>query len=148
MKIWKRIAMGITAAFILGIGSISGQQAIANAAPANTASIGVVDYLQVKRESADFKQAQAEVQAEQAKLQKEYEEKSAALTDAEKRQLYTQYSQRLDAMVRELDGKIDTKINEAIKNVASAQGISIVLDKSVVFYGGKDLTQDVVNKIK
>ena len=40
------------------------------------------------------------------------------------------------------------KINAAIKSVADSQGISIVIAKQGVIYGGVDITQEVMDAIK
>lgn len=147
MKMWKQIAMGVTVAFVLGIGAVSVIPPVTHAAPSG-ATIGFVDYIQVKSNMVDYKNAQATMAAEQEKLQKEFDEKSASLSDAEKKQLYNQYMQRLNQKATELDTQMNEKIDAAIKDIATKQGISVVLDKSSVLYGGKDLTQDVINKLK
>ena len=42
---------------------------------------------------------------------------------------------------------IQKQIDEAVKAVAEAQGLTVVLRKEGVVYGGKDITQDVVKKL-
>ena len=39
------------------------------------------------------------------------------------------------------------KINEAIKEVADTKGLSVIVGKNVVIYGGVDITDDVLKKI-
>ena len=39
-------------------------------------------------------------------------------------------------------------INLAIRTVANAKKITVVVDKDAVFYGGVDITQDVINSLK
>ena len=43
---------------------------------------------------------------------------------------------------------IKQDIDDNIKKVAEAKGLQVVLDKSAVVYGGTDVTQDVINKLK
>jgi outer membrane protein len=149
MKMWKRIAMGVTAAFILGIGAISATQSTSYAAPSNAgASIGFVDMQQVVINVQDYKDAQTTLATEFENLKKEFETKSSSLNEGEKKQLLDQYQQRFNLRKQEVIGKVNEKVNAAVKDVATAQGISIVLDKESVLYGGKDLTQDVINKLK
>ena len=38
-------------------------------------------------------------------------------------------------------------MEEAVKSVADAKGLTVVIDKNAVVYGGTDITQDVVKKI-
>jgi len=149
MKWAKKIVVGVTAAFVLGFGAITAIHATAQAAPANSAAtIGYIDAVAIKRSSVDFKNAQTAIATEEAALQNEFDEKSAGLSDAEKKQLFVQYQKRLDLKAQEVLTQVDQKINGVIKEVATAQGIVVVLDKSNVFYGGKDLTQDVIAKLK
>lgn len=149
MKMRKIITMVVIATFILGIGAISGRQTIASAAPANAgATIGYVDMPQVLSNSKEYKDAQTTLAAEADALQKEFDSKSTGLSEDEKKQLFGQYQQRLGLKRQELFTKVKDKLDAAIKDVATAQGITVVLEKESVLYGGKDLTQDVVNKIK
>lgn len=149
VKMWKRVAIGVTTAVILGIGAINGTQSITHAAPANSgATIGFVDMQQVIANSQDYKNAQTTMDAEADAMQKEFDAKSAGLNDAEKKQLFTQYQQRFNLKKQEVLGQVKAKVDAAIKDVATAQKISVVLDKDSVLYGGKDLTQDVISKVK
>ncbi|HBS59997.1 MAG TPA: molecular chaperone Skp [Firmicutes bacterium] len=149
MKMWRRVAVGISTAVILGMGTLSGAQSVTYAAPAKAAAtIGFVDMQQVVSNSPDYKNAQDTWNSEADTLQKEFDSKSGGLSDAEKQQLFAQYQQKLALRRQELMTQVKAKVDEAIKNAANEQGISVVLDKESVLYGGKDLTQDVVNKIK
>ncbi|WP_093796957.1 OmpH family outer membrane protein [Sporomusa acidovorans] len=47
----------------------------------------------------------------------------------------------------ELLKPITDKINAAIKEVADAKGLSVVVGKNVVIYGGVDIIQEVLAKI-
>ena len=42
---------------------------------------------------------------------------------------------------------VQKKIEDAVKSVAEAKGLSVVLVKDSVIYGGQDITQDVVKKL-
>ena len=42
---------------------------------------------------------------------------------------------------------VQKKIEAAVKSVAEAKGLSVVLVKDSVVYGGQDITQDVVKKL-
>lgn len=58
-----------------------------------------------------------------------------------------QLGQRVEQKRQELLKPIMDKINAAIKEVADAKGLSVVIGKNVVIYGGVDITQDVLAKI-
>ena len=57
------------------------------------------------------------------------------------------YDKQWQAKVKELDGKALVDINAAIKEVAEAKNLTLVLSKVAVFYGGVDITQDVIQKL-
>ena len=40
------------------------------------------------------------------------------------------------------------EVNDTISKVAKAQGVTIVLNKVLVYYGGVDLTRDVITALK
>ena len=54
--------------------------------------------------------------------------------------------------MRETESKIMTpilkEVNETIAKVAKKKGVTIVVNKALVYYGGTDLTQDVINALK
>jgi len=143
---FKKCIIGIAAVMVLMMGTILATTT--HAAPANSgASIGYVDYQLVMSSSIDYKNAQATFTAEGEKILKEFEQASAGMSENEKKQLSTQYSQRLQQKEQELISQVEAKNMAVIKDVASAQGITVVLNKNSVFYGGKDLTQDVIAKL-
>lgn len=78
----------------------------------------------------------------------EFKEKSANMNDKDRQEYYQQTQQRLANKQKELLQPIFNKIDEAIKSVAEAKGLSVVLDKSSVVYGGQDITNDVIQKMK
>ena len=43
---------------------------------------------------------------------------------------------------------IQGKVDEAVKQTAEAKGLSVVLAKEAVVYGGQDITDDVIKKLK
>jgi len=148
MKVMKRIAMGVAAAFVLGFGAMTVADSTVQAASANNgATIGFVDASAVQKNAQEYKNIKSVLAAEAENLQKEFDEKSAGLSDAEKKQLFSQYQQRLNLKERELVMKAEEKVLGVIKEIATAQGLTLVLDKSNVFFGGKDITQDVIQKL-
>jgi outer membrane protein len=43
---------------------------------------------------------------------------------------------------------ITDEINKVIETVAKSRGVTIVLNKLLIFYGGIDITEDVINSLK
>lgn len=147
----KIVSLVIVAVFVLGVVGIAAtQMGTGYAASAGTSSnIGVVDNANNKlvTQHPDFANAQATMRTEIETAQKDFESKSATMNDQEKQQYLTQLQQRLGLKEQEIFGPIIEKVNAAIKSVADAKGLAVVLDKSNVIYGGQDITADVVKKL-
>ena len=50
-----------------------------------------------------------------------------------------QFNQKRQAIEKDIQNKVDG----AVKDVASKKGLSLVVDKNAVIYGGTDITKDV-----
>lgn len=117
---------------------------IASAAPAS--NVGVVDYQQfatLKIVTDVEEQMQKEAQAAQEKFNAE----TANMNDQQKQEYYQQTMQRLQQQHTDLMDPVRKQIEDAVKQVADAQGLSVVIQKDAVVYGGKDITQDVIKKL-
>ena len=146
----KMITLSIVAFFVLSIVGIAMSQneqiQVAGAAPAS--SVGVVDWQALMAQHPDMATAQAELQAAAEEAQKNFDEKSAAMNDKEKQDYYVQLQQSLGVKQQSLLEPIVKKVEEAIKQVADKKGLSVVVEKNQVVYGGQDITQDVVKNFK
>ena len=124
--------------------SQSSQMGIASAA--GNGNVGVVDYRQFSN-SPDVANVETEMQKASADAQKEFNEKSANMSDQEKNDYYQQTMQRLQQQRQDLLDPVQKKIDDAVKEVADKKGISVVLVKDTVIYGGTDITADVVKQL-
>ncbi len=79
--------------------------------------------------------------------QADFEAKSANMNDQEKSDYYQQTMQRLQQKNEELMEPIEKSIQDAVKAVAEKKGLSVVIEKGAVVYGGQDITQDVVKQL-
>ena len=79
--------------------------------------------------------------------QADFEAKSASMNDQEKSDYYQQTMQRLQQKNEELMEPIEKSIQDAVKAVAEKKGLSVVIEKGAVVYGGQDITQDVVKQL-
>lgn len=84
---------------------------------------------------------------ETARLQAEFDAASADLSDEEKRKLFAEYQNRLDAIKQQMVDEQLPFINDAVAAVAQRQGVTVVLDRQVVLYGGVDLTEAVLAEL-
>ena len=80
--------------------------------------------------------------------QKEFNEKSKTMNDAEKRRYYAQTQERFQNKQKELMDPVMKKIEAAIKKVADKKGLAVVVEKSTVVYGGTDITDEVAKSLQ
>ena len=143
----KTVALAIAAAFLFGVAGLAVSQTthVASAAPAS--SVGVVNYQMVVQQHPDLAKVQTTMQAESEAAKKEFDAKAASLGDKEKQEYYMQLQQRLQLKSQELMVPVFSKVDAVIKEVADAKGLSVVVDKGAVIYGGQDITDDCVKKV-
>ena len=68
--------------------------------------------------------------------------------DKKKASIYQEKRQELAKEESKLMAPLFTDINLAIRTVANAKKITVVVDKDAVFYGGTDITDAVVAELK
>lgn len=124
-------------------------------------SIGVVDTEIIGR---DYKKAQTlsqqvrtkeeELQKYRAELAKELKDKGEKATPVEKKaleeRLNKQFAEKLkgyrDWLIVQ-EEQLRTSVEKAIKEVAESEKMDMILTKTVVLQGGKDVTDKVVGKL-
>ncbi|MGD0475175.1 MAG: OmpH family outer membrane protein [Candidatus Velthaea sp.] len=119
--------------------------------PASTpgpSSVGYVDQraiddlAKVKAVQADFAKFKAdEEKAAQAKLK-------AAKTDTERQAIFTDYKKSLDAKSDQLIKPVVDQTRGVIGDVAKKKGLTLVIDRGNIIYGGQDITSDVTAALK
>lgn len=145
----KFIALAVALVFLLGVAAVAVTQTTTGmaAAAGGSSNIGVVNHQLLVSQHPDMAKAQEAMQAEVDQARKDFESKAATMNDKEKQDYYMQLQQRLSLKQQELVGPVFDKVNAAIKAVADAKGLVVVLDKSQVIYGGQDITDEVMKKI-
>ncbi len=118
------------------------------ASAASSSKVGVVDYRQLLSQHPKLQDVNNQMQQAVTEAQKEFETKSASMGEQEKADYYNQTQERLQVKQQELFDPIQKSVDEAVKKVADTKGLSVVLDKSTVVYGGQDITNDVVSRLK
>jgi outer membrane protein len=116
-------------------------------ASAASSSIGVVDFNQVMGQSTDVQDANTKFQLAVQEAQNDFESKTAGMSDEEKGALYQQAQEKLMQKRQQLFEPIQKKVEAEVKSVAEAKGLSVVIAKEAVVYGGQDITQDVIRKM-
>jgi outer membrane protein len=135
----------IAAVFLITAFGLAIQPDAAQAAPVT--GVGSVDFRLLLSQHPDAAAAQQTMKTLVEQTQKDFAEKSANMNDQDKRNLYGQMQQQLEAKEFELMSAIQTKIIAAVKDVADKKGLSVVIDKAVAIYGGEDITTEVGKKI-
>jgi len=84
---------------------------------------------------------------ETARLQAEFDAAAEGLDDEEKLNLFNQYQAELDWYKQQLIDEQLPTINGAVARVAQREGVSVVVDRQIVLYGGVDLTDAVLAEL-
>ena len=145
-KLYKIVTIVVSLIFlgsIVAVALVSGGTASAAA----SSNIGIVDYQKVVTSSPSFQAYTDQMQVEEAKTKQDFDQNSAKMSDKEKEAYFNQLKQRLQTKQQDLLKGVIDKVNAIIKTVAEDKGLSAVLDKNQVFYGGTDITDDVMKKI-
>ena len=69
------------------------------------------------------------------------------MTDAEKEKLFADMQQQFNQKRTSIEQEMADQVTGAVKSVASKRGLSLVVDKAAVIYGGTDITKDVSDSL-
>lgn len=145
----KVISLIIAAIFVIGMFALSLTQSGLDDANAETSSaIGLVDRQQIMQTMPGLSEVQNSMRSAIETSQKEFDEKSANMTDSEKQKLMGEYQEKLGAKEKELVEPLNKKLDDAISAVGKKKGLSVVVDKGVIVYGGTDVTSEVSAELK
>lgn len=115
---------------------------------AENSKIGVVDYLFLIDNHPDTMKSNELFKTEYEQARKTFEEKAVDMNDQDKKTLENTLNKQVEQKRQELFREIANKVNAGIKAVADTNGFMIVLPKNDVIYGGQDITNLVMKKIK
>ena len=135
-----------TAVLLLAIAALFAFGAISYAAEDK---VGFVDDMAVLQQFSKFKQAQKQLD----ELGKKKSNAAKAAFDKEKdEKKKSQIVQNLQLDMRQEEAKMMTpilkEVNDTIAKVAKQKGVTLVVNKALVYYGGVDLTKDVAAALK
>lgn len=133
---------------IAAVWAVLGVCGLGNIAQAAAASeIGIVDFSALLSSHPDTAAAQQVVDAEMEAAKKDYEAKAPTLaTEKEKQAYLLELDKRVKEKSLKVLGFIRDKVMAAIKEVADAKGLTVIVDKSSAIYGGEDITIEVGKK--
>jgi len=138
----SRKILSVVAISVLVLVAISG---IASAQE----KIAVIDPQKVLFQHPKFEQAQKQIKTIVEKKQAEAKDAIDKTSDNnEKQRIFEAKRQEAAKEEQRIMEPLFKDIDLAIRTVAKAKGVSIVLDKTQVFFGGADITEDVIQEIK
>ena len=145
----KFVSLFVAVIFLLGIGAIAyTQMATPTMASDTDSNIGVIDTTKVlNAASPAVIAANKELDDYKKQLSDEFNTKSANMDDNQKAALASEYQGKVQDKMMEIQKKIQSQVSDASKAVADAKGLSIVMDKRTVLYGGVDNTDQVQRKL-
>jgi outer membrane protein len=111
--------------------------------------IGVIEPQKILFQHPKFESTRQKVDSVVAV--KENEAKSAIQAEADnnkKAEIYQRKRQEAAMEEQKLMAPLFQEIELAVRKVAKSKGITVVFDKAQVFYGGIDLTNDVIQELK
>ena len=142
----KLISLFIAAIFVLGCFALSVTQSGVGKsafAASSESAIGVVNYQMLVAQSPDLSKVNEAMNKEIEAAQKDFNEKSKTMNEAEKRKYYTQTQEQ-----KELMDPVLKKIEASIKKIADKKGLAVVVDKNTVVFGGVDITDEVAKAMQ
>jgi outer membrane protein len=127
-------------------------QELLNSKNAEFNSFGNYLQTQQKNELAQLeKEKNAEIkgksQEEIKVIEQKYQEKAMKAAEGYQKKLETENA-RLSGEVQSKHDGIFASIQKVLGEIAKKEGYSIILEKSVVYYGGEDLTDKVISAFK
>ena len=147
----KLVSLFVAAIFVLGCFALtltqSGFGGTASAA-AKESDIGVVNYQMLVSQSPELANVRTAMQNEIATAQKDFDEKSKTMNDAEKQRYYKQLQERIGNKEKELMDPVLKNIELQIQKIADKKGLSVVVHKDTVVFGGVDITDEVVRAMQ
>jgi len=143
----KIMSILIALIFIGSVVAIALTQTGNVASAASSSNVGVVEYDQIMFQHPDMKTLDEQLKTSIAEIKAEFDEKSAGMNDQEKQDYYMQCQERILQRREELLAPVVASVDTAIKTVADKKGLSVVLAKAAVVYGGQDITKEVIAQL-
>lgn len=105
--------------------------------------VGVINMEQLLKESERAQQLQANLEEKGEELEEKYDDSDESEEDSneQKEQIYAEYTQDKQDIEKELNNEI----NSVIDKINSNDEYSIILYKNQVYFGGEDITGQVIN---
>lgn len=134
--------MILAAAVVFGLVSVG-------AAVATEEKVGGIDPQKVLFQHPKYEQTLKQVKAIADKKQGEAKTAIDKETDNNKKaQIFQKMRKEIAEEEQKLMQPLFKDIDLAVRTVATAKKITVVVDKTAIFYGGTDITEDVIQELK
>lgn len=148
-KQWTKFFIAIlVVAVVAGSVALFADKPVSQADDDLKSTVGYVDIEKIFNAHPDKPLAEQKLNQEAKELEEQYKKEEPNLSEEEKKQRLAAYQQQLALKEKQLINGIILKIRDEIKEVAEAKGVTVVLEKKNIVYGGTDLTEQVLAKIK
>jgi len=94
-----------------------------------------------------FRAAQTQFAQFQRSLSVQFQAAIKNKSQAQQQRIYQDFNGRAAKRQRDLFGPLLGRAQASIASVAANKGLSVVVDKAIVIYGGLDITKDVINML-
>ena len=112
------------------------------------APIGIVDTQRVLNESVRALQYQKQLDDREKQMVAELAAIATQVSKADLNARRARYLTELSQMKRDLEGQLTQQLGQVAKEVAKEDRLRFVLVKTPVSYGGRDITQQVIDRLK
>lgn len=92
-----------------------------------------------------FQQVQVELLKKANEMKREFEDKGRGMSPAEQQVMYKDMMLKLEAYKEQMMTSLISQVDESVKEVAQKEGLALVLDKTHVLEGGRNMTTEVVD---
>lgn len=110
--------------------------------------IGVIDMDKVIQESPKAQEYQNQLDKKGAEIQEKYKIDDENLSDEEKQKMQEDALKEFVDAKKQLEDNLNKDIDKAVKEIADEKKLDVVFYKQSVRYGGEDITEEVINKLK
>ncbi len=119
-----------------------------NSFPGTGSGVGAVDMQRIMEESPRARYYQEKLDERGLEIEEEFEARAQEL-DEEEIHEYQQEAYDLYWEAREeLEAQLNEEITKALEEVAEELGLSLVIARQGIHLGGKDITQEVMEKLE
>lgn len=112
------------------------------------ADFGVVDMKKVESEAVSVKNTKETLDKQLKELWEERNKELAGKSGEEANKIDEDYSAKAKLLQSEAQNKLKASLDTALHQVAQEKSLGAILIKEAVPEGGKDVTQDVIDKMK